>query len=190
MVATVTEASFVTEVITEVDTTLTATVPASSTLNVTPEKRDNVYPTWLPSTYGTKYISQACSCLSLAPSVTTATTTADAVTETDAATVTETITTTVHIIAVTTETAKPAPRPVFRAVKIEAIRKNAGTSLGYIYNSNGPAVTANSNSAVRFEFTLLEGQMTGSQLRLTSSSGALGFNKDSNPSNIVELENH
>lgn len=191
VVATVTETSYATEVITEVDATLTVTVPAPSAPTAElPAKRDDVYPAWLPSTYGTKYISQACSCLSLAPSVITATSTADAVTETGAATVTETVTSTVYATAVATETAKPAPSPVSRAVRIEAIRKNAGTSLGYIYNSNGPAVSTNPNSAARFEFTVLEGETSASQLRLTSSFGALGFNKDSHPSNIVELEDY
>ncbi|KAG7285806.1 hypothetical protein NEMBOFW57_008100 [Staphylotrichum longicolle] len=167
VVATVTETSFVTEAITEVDTTLTVTVPAPSSLAVTtPVKRGIAYPTWLPTTYGTKYISQACSCLSFAPSVTTATATADAVTETAAATVTETITTTVHTTAVATETAPPAPRPVIRSVKIEAIRKNTGVSVGYLYSSNiGLAITSNSNtnSAALFQFPLPEGQTTGSQ---------------------------
>lgn len=183
VVATVTETSFVTEAITEVDTTLTVTVPAASSLALsTPVKRDIVYPTWLPTTYGTKYISQACSCLSVAPSVTTATTTA-------AATVTETITTTVHTTAVATETATPVPRLVIRGVKIEAIRKNTGASVGYLYNSNnGPAITSNSNSAALFQFPLPEGQTTGSQVRITSSGGVLGFYKNSNPTNIQELE--
>ncbi|KAK4197920.1 hypothetical protein QBC40DRAFT_341636 [Triangularia verruculosa] len=176
VVATVTETSYMTEVITEADETIT---------------RDNIYPTWLPISYGTKYLSQACSCLSLPPAISTIRSTADVVTVTNPVTITKTITETIHTIAITTVTAKPAPNPVNRAVKIEAVRKNAGTSLGYLYNSNGPAVTTNINSATLFEFTLPDDKSAGSQLRLSASpGGALGFNKDSHPSNIVELEDY
>ncbi|KAK0667170.1 hypothetical protein QBC41DRAFT_366366 [Cercophora samala] len=194
VVATVTETSYVTEVVTEVDTTITVTLPADdspSTVTVTPVKRNDAYPTWLPASYGTKYISQACSCLSLSPAISTVTSTAEAVTATEATTVTETTTETVHTTAIATETAKPAPKSVKRVVKIEAIRKNAGTSLGFIYNSNGPAITSSANQqATLFEFNLLDDKTAGSQLRLSSSAGTLGFNKDSHPSNIVELEDN
>ncbi|KAK4681729.1 hypothetical protein QC764_109980 [Podospora pseudoanserina] len=195
VVATVTETSYVTEVVTQVDTTITVTLPAdespSTTVTVTPAKRDNAYPTWLPTSYGEKYISQACSCLSLPPAISTVTSTADAVTLTDATTITETTTETIHTTAIATETAKPAPKPVKRMIKIEVIRKNAGTPLGWIYNSNGPAITTSNNQQpTLFEFNLLENETVGSQLRLSSSFGPLGFNKDSHPSNIVELEDN
>ncbi|KAK3986843.1 hypothetical protein QBC44DRAFT_272311 [Cladorrhinum sp. PSN332] len=202
-VASVTETAYVTEVVTEVDSTITVTVPAGGSPTTTtsisivaPIKRDDAYPTWLPTSYGTKHISKACSCLSLTPSVITVTSTASEVTVTsDAVTVTETETSTLHTTAVATETAKPGPVTLQR--KIQVYRKDNGAFIGWLYDSNGLAVAEDMNfgdrnaksRALTFEFTLPGGATTGSQLRITALGGAaLGFKKDSHPSNIVQLE--
>ncbi|KAM7188104.1 hypothetical protein V8F33_010867 [Rhypophila sp. PSN 637] len=195
--ATATETAHVTEVITEVDSTITVTVPAgggsSPTIVI---KRDDAYPTWLPTSFGSKYVSKACSCLSLTSSVTTVTATAEEVTTTsDSVTVTETETTTLHTTAVATETAAPSPVTLQR--KIQVLRKSTGALVGWLYNSNGVAVAEDNNfgdrnaksRALNFQFTLPAGATAASQLRLTSSPGTLGFTKDSHPSNIVQLEN-
>ncbi|KAM7213445.1 hypothetical protein V8F06_011183 [Rhypophila decipiens] len=196
--ATATETAHVTEVVTEVDSTITVTVPAggSSPTTVTVLKRDDAYPTWLPTSFGSKYVSKACSCLSLTSSVTTVTATAEEVTTTsDSVTVTETETTTLHTTAVATETAAPSPVTLQR--KIQVLRKSTGDVVGWLYDSNGVAVAEDSNfgdrnaksRALNFQFTLPAGATAASQLRLTSSPGALGFKKDSHPSNIEQLEN-
>lgn len=204
VVATVTETAYLTEVVTEVDSTITVTVPAGDAPATTtsiiissavPVKRDDAYPTWLPISYGTKHVSQACSCLSLAPSVVTVTSTAEEVTVTSAAvTVTETETSTLHTTAVATETAAPAPVTYQR--KIQVLRKSTGALVGWLYDSNGIAIAEDMNfgdrnaksRALNFEFTLPAGATTGSQLRVTGPGGALGFQKDSHPNYIEQLE--
>ncbi|KAK4118033.1 hypothetical protein N657DRAFT_675813 [Parathielavia appendiculata] len=204
VVATVTETAHVTDVVTEVDETITVTVPAGDAPATTasviistilPGKRDDVYPTWLPASYGASYVSKACSCLSLAPSVVTVTSTAEQVTVTsDAVTVTEVETSTLHTTAVATATAAPAPVTYQR--KIQVFRKDSGAFLGWLYDSNGVAVAEDMNfgdrnaksRALDFGFSLPAGATTGSQMRVTGSGGALGFLKDSHPQNIVQLE--
>ena len=196
--ATATETAYATEVVTEVDSTITVTVPAGGSSPTTPVvKRDDAYPTWLPTSFGSKYVSKACACLSLASSVTTVTATAEAVTATssDAVTVTEIDTTTLHATAVATVTAAP-PSPVTLQRKIQVLRKSTGAFVGWLYDSNGVAVAEDLNfgdrnaksRALNFQFTLPAGATAASQLRLTSSPGALGFMKDSHPRNIVQLE--
>jgi len=204
VVATVTETARVTDVVTEVDETITVTVPAGDAPATTAgviissviyEKRDDAYPTWLPVSYGAGYVSKACSCLSLAPSVVTVTSTAEQVTVTsDAVTVTEVETTTLHTTAVATATAAPAPVTYQR--KIQVLRKDTGALDGWLYDSNGVAVAEDMNfgdrnaksRALDFEFSLPADETTGSQLRVTGPGGALGFLKDSNVRNIEQLE--
>ncbi|KAK4158905.1 hypothetical protein QBC43DRAFT_294581 [Cladorrhinum sp. PSN259] len=202
VLATATETAYVTEVVTEVDSTITVTVPAGGSPIATtityaePVKRDAAYPTWLPISYGTKYVSKACSCLSLTPSVTTVTSTAEeTVTVTsDAVTVIETETTTIHTTAVATQTAQPSPVTLQR--KIQVYRKSNNNLEGWLYDSNGVAVAEDQNfgdrnaksRALDFQFTLPADATAGSQLRVTNSGRALGFIKDSHPSNIVQLE--
>jgi hypothetical protein len=199
--ATATETAYVTEVVTEVDSTITVTVPAGgggSSPTTPVVKRDDAYPTWLPTSFGSKYVSKACSCLNLTSSVTTVTATAEEVvtaTYSDSVTVTEIETTTLHTTAVATETAAP-PSPATLQRKIQVLRKSTGAFVGWLYDSNGVAVAEDNNfgdrnaksRALNFQFTLPAGATAASQLRLTSSPGALGFKKDSHPSNIVQLE--
>ncbi|KAK3988463.1 hypothetical protein QBC44DRAFT_243759 [Cladorrhinum sp. PSN332] len=204
IIPTVTETAYVIESVTEIDATETVTITASSSSSVPtftytlPAKRDLTadYPSWLATTYGTKYVSSACACLSVAPSVGTTTATAEAVTITgieEYAFVTETATTTILATATATVTVIPTqpPKPITRVVKIEALRKDTGASIGWIYNSNGPALATDGRSAA-FRFTLPGDAKTGSAVRITADgvTGALGFNKDSHPSNIIELEDY
>lgn len=202
--ATPTETARVTEVVTQVDSTITVTVPADGglptpiTSSPVVKKRDDAYPTWLPTSFGSKYVSMACSCLSLTSSATTVTATAEAVTATlsEAVTVTEIETATVHTTAVATATAAP-PSPVTLQRKIQVLRKSTGELVGWLYDSNGLAVAEDMNfgdrnaksRALNFQFTLPAGATTASQLRITSLPGTMGFIKDSHPNNIVQLEN-
>ncbi|KAK4227373.1 hypothetical protein QBC38DRAFT_391217 [Podospora fimiseda] len=197
IVPTITETAYVTESVTVIDATETVTITASSSAAPVIAKRDLStveYPDWLGTTYGTKYVSSACACLSVAPSVATITSTADAVTITgieEYVTVTETTTSTVLATATAVVTLIPEPpKPITRVVKIEALRKDNGVSEGWLYDTNGVAITTEDRAAT-FRFTLSGGAKTGSAVRITADgiSGALGFNKDSHPSNIVELEN-
>lgn len=192
VIATVTETDYVTEVITEIKST-TVTVPAAGpTTTAAPIKRDVALPPWLPTSYGPRYISKACACLSISPSVSTLTATADPVTITAPVTTTETTTTTVLSTAITTETAAP-PAPLTKRVYVEFLRKDTGASVGYLYHSSGPAIANSIGQAAPVSFTVPAGVTTASQLRITIDGltpSALGFQKDSNPTNIVELENN
>lgn len=194
--ATATETSYVTEVITEIDGTVTVTVPASaSTTSIPPAKRNLAnrsvaYPSWLPSTYLSKQVSSACACLSVPLSVATITATAEAATLTAPTTVTETTTTTLHSTAIVTETAKPQVST--QRATIEVLRKDTGASIGWLYMSSGPAITTDATQAVPINFTLTPGATKGSAVRISVEGvtpSALGFLKDNNPSNIVALEN-
>ncbi len=170
----------VTDVSTVFEEIITVTVPAP-----TPKKkakRSIEYPGWLPSTYDTSRVSSACQCLSIAPSATTVTVsaTAEAVTVTEHATVTETTTSTLVTIGIVTVTATPTPTPTPTAnpnpqhVKIAVYRVSTGQRDGYIYLSNGPAITTDVNAAITVDITSTGGAST---LRLTpaGSSVALGF---------------
>ncbi|KAK4131644.1 hypothetical protein BT67DRAFT_387157 [Trichocladium antarcticum] len=193
--ATVTATSHVTEVITEVDSTITVTVPASA-ITETPVKRNLAkrsvdYPTWLPTTYPPRQVSSACACLSVPLSVVTTTATAAAVTVTAPTTVTETTTTTVHSTAIATVTVEPVATT--RRAAIEILRKDTGASVGWLYNSNGPAIAGSAAQAITVHFTLAAGATTGSAMRISLEGltpSALGFVKASNPTNIVELEDN
>ncbi|KAK3374249.1 hypothetical protein B0T24DRAFT_290348 [Lasiosphaeria ovina] len=198
VVTTLTETSYVTEAVTETDATTTVTVPAPTVPVATfsPVKRGQTaqqsvaYPTWLPATYLERRVSSACACLSVPLSVTTSTATADeAATQTEPATVTETTTTTLHATATATATA--APLAVKRSAKIEILRKSTLDNVGWLYYSAGPAI-GTAAQAVAVSFTLDADATAGSQVRITMDGFAplaLGFVKDSNAANIVELEN-
>jgi hypothetical protein len=186
----VTETSHVTELTTVVDGTVTVTVPAPAT-TVAPLKRDIAkrsiaYPTWLPTTYPAKRVSSACACLSIPLSAATTTATAEAATFTIPVTVTETTTNTVLSTVVATETAEPLVSK--RRVQIEVFRKDTGASVGWLYNSNGPAVASATSMAGTFNFTLIPGATTSSAVRIYMEGFTLplGF---SGPSN-VGLENN
>jgi hypothetical protein len=179
-----------------IDGTVTTTIPApTTTITVLPKrdvaKRSVAYPTWLPTTYAASRVSSACGCLSISQSVATTTTTAEAVTLTSAATVTATTTSIIHSTAIATATALPLIST--RRTKIEVLRKDTQASVGWLYNSAGPAITTDVNQAGIVDFTLSPGATTGSAVRITLegvvSPSALGFVKSSNPTNVVELEN-
>ncbi|KAK4463206.1 hypothetical protein QBC42DRAFT_199553 [Cladorrhinum samala] len=150
----------------KVDTKVDAKVDA----NVLGTERDLVYPAWLPSTYGTKYVSKACSCLILGPSPAVPAVRAP-------------------VDATDSETAKSqaVTAPISRSVRIEVVRKATGSVLGYLSNNGGLAVTVNSDLAAVFQFTMSEGLAIASKLRLTSPFGALGFSIDSSLSSIEAL---
>lgn len=106
-------------------------------------------------------------------------------------TITEIATSTHHLTAITTETATPLISK--RSVKIEILRKDSLASIGWHYNSNGPAIANTILQAVTVNFTLAPGAATGDAVRLNLedvSPPALGFLKTSNPANIVELEDN
>lgn len=185
--ATVTETSHVTEVVTEIDSvTITVSAPVLQRA-----KRSIDYPGWLPAAYPPSRVSSACACLSITLSVATTTGTAEAVTVTVPVTVTEIATSTDHLTAVTTETATPLISK--RSVKIEVLRKDSLASMGWLYYSNGPAVANTILQAATFNFTLAPGTTTSDGVRISlegTSPPALGFLKSNNPSNIVELEDY
>lgn len=104
-------------------------------------------------------------------------------------TVTETTTNIVHSTAIATETAKPVVSK--RRATIEVLRKDTQASVGWLYYSNGLAITSVAAQAIPVNFTLTPGATTGSAVRIyleDMAPLALGFVKTSNPSNIVELE--
>ena len=155
----------------EVDAGLSVTLPGVNIPQTGPPgKRDLVYPAWLPSTYGTKYVSKACSCLILGPSPAVPAVRAP-------------------VDANDSETAKSqaVTAPISRSVRIEVVRKATGSVLGYLSNNGGLAVTVNSDLAAVFQFTMSEGLAIASKLRLTSPFGALGFSIDSSLSSIEAL---
>ncbi|KAK1764216.1 hypothetical protein QBC33DRAFT_595440 [Phialemonium atrogriseum] len=191
VVATVTETSYVTEVVTEIDSTVTVTVPASTTtlapIKRNMAKRSVAYPTWLPTTYLANRVSSACACLSVPLSVATNTATAEAVTLTAPVTVTETTTNILHSTVIVTETAKPLVSK--RRATIEILRKDTQASVGWLFNSNGLAITSNAAQAIPVNFTLTPGATTGSAVRIyleDMTPLALGFVKTSNPTNVVD----
>ncbi len=182
-VASITTTVVVTDVSTVFEEIVTVTVAASEPAP-TPKikaKRSIEYPDWLPSTYDTSRVSSACQCLSIAPSATTITVsaTAEAVTVTEQATVTETTTSTLVTVGIVTVTATPTPTPTANPfpqhVKIAVYRVSTGQRDGYLYLSNGPAVTTDVNTAMTVDITSTGG---ASKLRLTPAGGsdALGFN--------------
>ncbi|KAH8904485.1 hypothetical protein BR93DRAFT_149647 [Coniochaeta sp. PMI_546] len=178
VVATVTDTSYGT-------VTVTVTDPTTSVAPVRRKaaKRSLAYPTWLPTTYPAQRVSSACACLSVPASVSTSTATAAPATLTASVTVTEITTSTLH----STSTAVVSQQ---REAKIEILRKDTQLSVGWLYNSNGPAV-GTAAQAITVNFTLSPGATTGSQVRINLEGitpPALGFVKSSNPSNVVELE--
>jgi hypothetical protein len=191
----VTETSYITEVVTEIDGTLTVTVPAPITTSLAvvkraPSTQSAAYPTWLPASYPAKRISSACSCLSIPLSVTTSTSTAEPATSTASLTTTETTTSTLHSTALATATALPL---ITTRRVIEILKKDTLASVGWLYNSNGLAIASVSSQAqaISVDFTLPLGATTGSQVRINLEGltpSALAFVKSSNPTNIVELE--
>ncbi|KAK3385746.1 hypothetical protein B0H63DRAFT_560280 [Podospora didyma] len=190
VVASVTETSYVTQITTVVDGTVTVTVPATTT-TVAPAKRDIAeplvaFPDWLPTGYRPARVSSACACLSIQPSVTTAAATAEAATLTETATLAQTTVTTAHTVATVTEVAKPVPVLVKRTIKIEVLRKDTQAVVGYLYNSNGPAVS--STVAGAFSFPLSSDLTTSSAVRISVDgiTQVLGFSKPSS----VALENY
>lgn len=194
VVATVTETNYITELHTEFEETITITVPAS-TSTLTPIKRhlaqrSVAYPDWLPASHPARKVSSACACLSIAPSVVTETATADPATVTEPITLSTTATTTVASFAVVTVTARPAT--VTQRVTIEVLRKDTGVSVGWIYNSNGPAI-GNAAQAAGFTMRIPGGVASATQVRLDienmmENQMSMGFIKESNANNIVELE--
>lgn len=198
--ATLTKTSSVTEVTTEIDGTVTTTIPALVTsIAVAPKKRDIAsdpvpYPAFLPTTYSSWRVSLACSCLSIPASVAASTVTAAAVTLTASETVTELATSTVHTTLIATETAAPIPvvTPVTNLrVTIEVLRKDTQVNVGWLYYSSGVAIASTLAQAATVNFTLPGGATTASQVRINmegQTPAALGFTKGSNPNNIVELE--
>ncbi|KAK3372666.1 hypothetical protein B0H63DRAFT_564045 [Podospora didyma] len=195
VLATVTETSYVTEVLTTIDGTVTVTVPVPArTTTVAPVKRDDsvpsvAYPDWLPSTYKASRISSACACLSIPLSIATDTATAEPVTITAPVTITETATSTIHETAIATETALPVP--ITRRTKIEILRKDTQANVGWLYYGNGPAIGTTEAQGATFSFTLDPSTTTNTQVRINFEGvtpAALGFSKENNPTNNVELE--
>jgi hypothetical protein len=70
---------------------------------------------------------------------------------------------------------------------IEVLRKADLAFLGWLYNSNGPAVTSAATSAT-FTFTVPSGATTASQVRIAIDGTVLflGFSKPAS----LELENY
>jgi hypothetical protein len=160
-IATVTETGHVTETTTTYDEIITVTVPYEP---LRKRHADIAYPSWLPTTYYASRVFSACSCLNPSLSVTTATATAEAATITASVTVTEITTTTANDIAVITVTAAPPP-VTYRAV-IEVLRADTDASQGYIYNSNGPAVTTQAAQAATVNFTIPGGVTSAQTVRI------------------------
>ncbi|KAB5566699.1 hypothetical protein GE09DRAFT_1107868 [Coniochaeta sp. 2T2.1] len=109
---------------------------------------------------------------------------------TDIATSTTEPSTSESTTAVPTETA--APLPIQRQAKIEVLRKDTQASVGWLYYSSGPAIGQEAQAS-SVNFTLSAGATTESRVRINLeglSPPTLGFLKDSNPTNIVELENN
>ncbi|RKU41933.1 hypothetical protein DL546_003006 [Coniochaeta pulveracea] len=182
--ATVTETSHATQTTTTFDETITVTVPYEAL-----QKRDAdvAYPSWLPTTYSVSRVSSACSCLNPSLSLTTATTTAEAATITASLTVTETSTTTAEDIAIVTVTAAPLP-VTYRAV-IEVLRKDTGATQGYIYNSNGPAVTDQVARAATVNFSIPGGATYAEtvQINVEGLTQVLGFQGTSYSDRVLAL---
>ncbi|KAK3345939.1 hypothetical protein B0T25DRAFT_583223 [Lasiosphaeria hispida] len=177
VVASVTETSYVTEATTEIDTT-TTTAPAPVTVTALrrrKERRTIDYPEWLPATFASTRVSSACLCLSISQSIATSTATADAVTSTAPVTVTSTATSTAYSTTIATATALPLV-PTTKSTKIEIFRIDTGASVGYVYDSSGPAI-GTLPQASTFVFTLLAGATSGSALRisLAGTTSALGI---------------
>lgn len=188
--------------------TTTVDTPVPSITRIEISKRDVPYPEWLPETYRTGRVSYGCKCLrrSMSTPVVTSTKTAEVVTATEASTTTDTVTDTYQstvIVAETaeavtttevstttdtmtstsqssvTETAEPVPSVVTKRAMIQVFRKSTDAAVGWMYMSNGPAITSDPTLAGVVRFDVLEGVKTASQLRLTPegySPAALGFN--------------
>ncbi|KAK3681779.1 hypothetical protein B0T22DRAFT_485250 [Podospora appendiculata] len=201
-----TQTSIATEPATEtiVDETITVTVPAptpTAAPAVTYLKRAVDFPAWLPTSYmtKTKRVSSACQCLSVPPAVATSTATAEdatTVTASKTVTVTATVTTTVatmHSVAIATVTALPVIAPRITVAKIEVLRKDTQASVGWLYFSSGPAITTNAALGASFEITLPGSATSSSGVHISApgnTPSALGFLKESNPSNIVPLKDN
>ncbi|KAB5583234.1 hypothetical protein GE09DRAFT_1278493 [Coniochaeta sp. 2T2.1] len=159
--------------------TATATAPAvtlTASVTVTQTSTSTVYSTSTETSSASEVSSTD------APASETSTT--------DSATSTAEVSTSESTTAVPTETA--APPPIQRQAKIEILRKDTQVSVGWLYYSSGPAIGQEAQ-AIAVNFTLTAGATTESQVRINLeglSPPTLGFLKDSNPSNIVELENN
>ncbi len=174
----------VTDISTVFEEIVTITVAASAAAP-TPKnkaKRSIEYPDWLPPTYDTSRVSSACHCLNIVPSATTVirfSSTAEPVTVTEHATVTETTTSTLTTVGIVTVTATPTPTPTANPlpqnIKIAVHRASNDDLVGYVYLSNGPAVSSDVKNAVTVGISSTGGT---SRLRLTPAGGsvALGFN--------------
>lgn len=152
-------------------TTQVNTITIAPVSSQAPAKRDEnpQYPDWLPQSYPASRVSSACNCLSIPVSVVSNTVTAEAVTLTTAVTVTET-----DVSTFATETAIAT---VPKALGIQVFRKDTGASVGYLYWSNGPAITTTVTAAFKINFSLAKGTTYGEALRITtelSTDSALG----------------
>lgn len=141
----------------------------TSSPSVDLQKRDVEYPPWLPTKYLPARVSSACHCLSAPLAVATRTVSDEAITITTTATITDTTTrmihTTANAIATTTVVPPPAPRLVQRRALIQVVRVSNGSPVGYLYMSNGPAITSDPTLAVVVRFNTTEGAETTSSVR-------------------------
>ncbi|KAK0732440.1 hypothetical protein B0T21DRAFT_412615 [Apiosordaria backusii] len=203
IVTTVTVATTVTEVISDISSvTVTVSAPAevtTTTLSMqTPDKKrrrrgDTTIassPTWLPSgpsAYPDARISSACHCLDKSSAIPLSTTTLThldpdyiiSVTVPATSTVTSTLLSTVTATETLTP---PGPTPTtLRNINIEVLRKDNGASVGWLYESNGPAVASSKQQAAKYDIGIPEfdGVEGGSGARISivggSSSSAVGF---------------
>ncbi|KAM7187516.1 hypothetical protein V8F33_011163 [Rhypophila sp. PSN 637] len=194
VVSTVTETDHVTELLTSIETsTVTTTVTA---VPAPAGKRDSFvrravdYPSWLPTKYLPARVSSACHCLGVPLAVTTRTVSDPAVTLTTTAMVTDTTSSTIHstVIATTTNLVQPlASSIVERRALLQVISKSTNAAVGWIYISNGPAITSDPTRAVPVSFNLTTGATTASTVRLVFEgyNGALSFSAPAS----VRLEN-
>ena len=66
---------------------------------------------------------------------------------------------------------------VTKRAKIQVFHASTGASVGWVYRSNGPAITGDPAIAVVVTYEILEGATSASQVRFTfQDSLALGFN--------------
>ncbi|KAF7555261.1 hypothetical protein G7Z17_g2314 [Cylindrodendrum hubeiense] len=168
-VATIYETEYVTDVVTNVES-VTVTVNAPQVdKRVADVELPADYPNWLAQSYPASRVSSACLCLTIPQSVATQTETAEAVTQTTAIIITETKTSTFLATATATATAVPTTPTNYR-VGIEIFQKSTGASIGYLYTSNGLAISAAIGAAVEISFDLPSGATYAEDIHLSSAT--------------------
>ncbi|KAK4175500.1 hypothetical protein QBC36DRAFT_241031 [Triangularia setosa] len=205
VVITVTKATTVTQVVSDISSvTVTISAPVvptttaqAATVTVYKKRRRDTaiasYPTWLPSgpeAYPDFRISSACHCLDKSSAIPVSTTTVTHIDPDNAITVTKPATSTVISTLLSTVTATetlappapPAPSSTtITNVMIQVFRKSTGASVGWLYDSNGPAIATDPTIARHYDISIPEFDVdqSGSQARISAIGGdaskAVGF---------------